>query len=593
MRKAITMLVVMAFGVSLWADNVHAKKTKGSTELKKNAPIHRVNTDNNDRTQSYTIDMYDTFGDGWNGASLDLSVNGTVVIAGGTITTGDLASATFDVEVGDVITTTWTSGAWDSECYYLIYNDADVLVAEGGTDTDHPLELTHTVTPTHIGVWFSEWSEGASYNKYLEIYNGTDAEVDLTGLAYPSVGNAPSTPGEYEYWNTFPAGATVAPGEVYVLYHDQADPVIVAEGDHVYTYLSNGDDGICLVLGGTHTDTDADGSIDAGEMSGYTILDCVGDWNGDPGSGWEVAGTANGTQNNTIERKGTVTMGNAGDWPYSAGTNLFDSEWTVSANTFGGTDGAQDGDWGGLGTGVPTQVLGCTDATATNYDATATIDDGSCDFAPACETNDLLVTMTDSFDDSWNGNILTIGDNSLDGPPSGGSPSTASLCLDDGSYVVTCGGGSWGSEVSWVISNAATGEILLEGGAPYEGVLSLGVVEVLGCTDATALNYDADATFDDGSCLYAGETCDSALDFVAQGGALDGSASVTGSIESLGAHYFAFTLDQAWENVSISLEGSTFDTKLDLYDPGCGTLQATNDDNGGGGLWSLIQLADV
>ena len=52
-------------------------------------------------------------------------------------------------------------------------------------------------------------------------------------------------------------------------------------------------------------------------------------------------------------------------------------------------------------------------------------------------------------------------------------------------------------------------------------------------------------------------------------------------------------MDQAWENLSISLEGSTFDTKLDLYDPGCGTLQATNDDNGAGGLWSLIMLEDV
>ena len=52
-------------------------------------------------------------------------------------------------------------------------------------------------------------------------------------------------------------------------------------------------------------------------------------------------------------------------------------------------------------------------------------------------------------------------------------------------------------------------------------------------------------------------------------------------------------MDQAWENLSISLEGSTFDTKLDLYDPGCGTLQATNDDNGAGGLWSAIYLEDV
>ena len=87
--------------------------------------------------------------------------------------------------------------------------------------------------------------------------------------------------------------------------------------------------------------------------------------------------------------------------------------------------------------------------------------------------------------------------------------------------------------------------------------------------------------------------CDTPLDFVTAGGALDGSASATGSITPGGAKYYSFTLDQAWENLSISLEGSTFDTRMDLYDPGCGTLQAENDDNGAGGLWSLIMLEDV
>ena len=29
----------------------------------------------------------------------------------------------------------------------------------------------------------------------------------------------------------------------------------------------------------------------------FVILDWLGDWNGDPGSGWSVAGVSNGTQN--------------------------------------------------------------------------------------------------------------------------------------------------------------------------------------------------------------------------------------------------------------------------------------------------------
>ena len=99
------------------------------------------------------------------------------------------------------------------------------------------------------GIFFSEYGEGSSNNKYLEIYNGTGSDVDLTTLAFPNVANAPSTAGEYEYWNAFPAGATLAPGAVYVIAHPESDESILAHADHEFTYLSNGNDGFCLVEG--------------------------------------------------------------------------------------------------------------------------------------------------------------------------------------------------------------------------------------------------------------------------------------------------------------------------------------------------------
>ena len=52
-------------------------------------------------------------------------------------------------------------------------------------------------------LFFSEAAEGSSNNKYLEIYNPTGADVDLSGYAFPSVSNAPSVVGEYEFWNAF------------------------------------------------------------------------------------------------------------------------------------------------------------------------------------------------------------------------------------------------------------------------------------------------------------------------------------------------------------------------------------------------------
>ena len=81
-------------------------------------------------------------------------------------------------------------------------------------------------------LFFSEAAEGSSNNKYLEIYNPTSGDIDLSGYAFPSVSNAPNVPGEYEFWNAFPEGAMVAAGDVYIIAHPSADPIIGAEADH-------------------------------------------------------------------------------------------------------------------------------------------------------------------------------------------------------------------------------------------------------------------------------------------------------------------------------------------------------------------------
>ena len=72
-------------------------------------------------------------------------------------------------------------------------------------------------------LFFSEYAEGSSNNKYLEIYNPTDSVVSLAGYAYPSVSNDPTTPGEHEYWNAFDSAASIAPGDVYVIAHGSSD----------------------------------------------------------------------------------------------------------------------------------------------------------------------------------------------------------------------------------------------------------------------------------------------------------------------------------------------------------------------------------
>ena len=203
-------------------------------------------------------------------------------------------------------------------------------------------------------LFFSEYAEGSSNNKYLEIFNPTSESVDLSNYAYPSVSNAPTTPGVHEYWNTFDEGASIAPGDVYVIAHPSSDPIILEQADETHAYLSNGDDGYALAFGSEES---------------HVILDMIGDFMGDPGSGWEVAGVSNATKDHTLVRKfWYVSQGNT-DWALSAGTNVDDSEWIVLA---------QD-TWVNLGTHSENIIIyGCNDFLATNFDPYANNDDGSC-----------------------------------------------------------------------------------------------------------------------------------------------------------------------------------------------------------------------
>ena len=175
----------------------------------------------------------------------------------------------------------------------------------------------------------------------------------MSGYAFANVSNAPSEVGMYEYWNTFDEGAVIAAGDVSVICHGSSDDAILAECDQFHTYMSNGDDGLCLVFG---------------SEGNYEILDCVGDWNGDPGSGWDVAGVTAATKDHTLVRKSSVSTGNAGDWTASAGTNADDSEWVVlDQNT-----------WDYLGSHpheFAEAVLGCMDPNATNFNPDATEQD--------------------------------------------------------------------------------------------------------------------------------------------------------------------------------------------------------------------------
>ena len=150
-------------------------------------------------------------------------------------------------------------------------------------------------------LFFSEYGEGSSNHKYIEIYNPSASAISLTGYTVYLSGNGGS------YTNTFTTNATIASGDVYVVSTNQADTLIQAEADTVLSYPSivhfNGDDALILYDG---TDT----------------IDVIGVPGVDPGSSWTV-GTGS-TANHTLVSKSSVTGGST-NWTTGA------TEWDVYA----------------------------------------------------------------------------------------------------------------------------------------------------------------------------------------------------------------------------------------------------------------------
>lgn len=84
---------------------------------------------------TWTVEMVDAYGDGWNGASLSFSYDG---VPGGDIALEDGASGTetIDIPNGSEVEVTFNTGSWDSEITYEIYDaNGDLVIADGPSPT--------------------------------------------------------------------------------------------------------------------------------------------------------------------------------------------------------------------------------------------------------------------------------------------------------------------------------------------------------------------------------------------------------------------------------------------------------------------------
>jgi hypothetical protein len=136
---------------------------------------------------SFTINMFDSWGDGWNGNAITISADGVPVLNNATIPSGSTASATFDAPEGSTLTATWVPGSFQGEVSFDILDGSGAIVYSGpyGGTIDYAIPVTVVNT--------LNWYDAPGGN-----YLGSGSPFEAVGT---SVMPTAST-GTYTFWVT-------------------------------------------------------------------------------------------------------------------------------------------------------------------------------------------------------------------------------------------------------------------------------------------------------------------------------------------------------------------------------------------------------
>lgn len=199
------------------------------------------------------------------------------------------------------------------------------------------VELRDTVTgvPSTPGnscteLFISEYGEGSSFNKYIEIYNGTDNPIDLSTYTINVFFNGGTTPGT---GSPISLSGILLPGETYVIVNSNSgvNAALQALADQFASGINfNGDDAVGLYNNGI-------------------LIDLIGNIGCDPGTQWSNGSLS--TADNSIIRNPDYTTGVALD-PANAPCDfptLTATNWTALGNDNWSNVGLHTANCGGTG----------------------------------------------------------------------------------------------------------------------------------------------------------------------------------------------------------------------------------------------------
>jgi fibronectin-binding autotransporter adhesin len=273
---------------------VSAGSLRGTTSSLQGAITNNANVAfNQDVDGTYSGNMLGS-GSLSKGGSGTVTLSGNNSFAGGTTITAGTLVASGNSAFGSG-TVTLTGGRLEAANGVVISNTIVASAAAGG-------------------FIISEYVEGSSNNKYIELYNGTGSTINLSEYQLSLFGNGSSTASTTFLLNAVGAGSTLAAGGTIVIANTGAG-LTLPSGVTAYPTASsltffNGDDALALQR--------ADGSY-------VDIFGRIGD---DPGTAW-TAGSIS-TLDQTLVRNASVLTGVSVN-PTGTGPSGFatlGTEWT-------------------------------------------------------------------------------------------------------------------------------------------------------------------------------------------------------------------------------------------------------------------------
>lgn len=140
----------------------------------------------------YTLSMYDTWGDGWNGQSLDIYESGALIGNYTVLTTsngGDSLTVTFSVTNGNPISIVYNTGSFQNESSYFLYDGTGALVSSYavgsmiGLNTGDILYTGNANCGPSTSAYTYLWTPGTDLSSAIiinPIYTATAATVGIT-----------------------------------------------------------------------------------------------------------------------------------------------------------------------------------------------------------------------------------------------------------------------------------------------------------------------------------------------------------------------------------------------------------------------------